>query len=442
MVSPRPSWVVAASMMIGWPPSSAMPASKDSLVRVEGFSKMTATDLGPSSGRAANGSFFIRSASSRIAVCSSAVMSSSTRKWRGWAALNAGFPFSAWGSAIARSRRRLRSAGDFRDPGQQLGDAERLEEDGVLSEDVLHRGYGLDLAGDDAYGDVGERRVTAQLFAHPYAAQVRHHQVEQDHRGAPTARLHQAGQPVQGDGDVVALRRQQGLQQAADARVVLDDQDMRRAHRGVPSPAGADGAVSWPTLTAAAAESRIAGSASVKRCACAAERIRGGASRTASGATALTRNPASRAACSTAAALPSSTTNASQRPRPRTSCSSGAVTADRAVHHCSPRVVTWSSRPSRSMTVSTARRAAHETGLPPNVEPWSPFCNAPEAAPAARQAPIGSPPPSPFARVTTSGRTLSCWWANHAPVRAMPPCTSSRTSSAPCRSQVSRAALR
>src|SRR3954447_8642507 len=266
-----------------------MPASKDSRVRVDGFSKMTATDWGPSNGRAAKGSFFIRSASSRIAACSSAVMSSSTRKWRGWAALNAWVPFCGWQSAEAWSRRRLRSAGDFSDPGQELGDTERLGEDGVLAEDVPHGRHGVDLAGDDNDGDVGKGGVAAKLFQHPDAAQVRHHEVEQDHRGTAAARLDQAGQPVRRDRDVVALRREQGLQQAPDARVVLDDEDMRRAHRGVPSPAGADGAVSSPTLTAAAAESRIAGSASVKRCACAASRINGGASRTASGATALTR---------------------------------------------------------------------------------------------------------------------------------------------------------
>src|SRR4051812_29592923 len=433
-------------MMIGWPPSSAIPASKDSRVRVEGFSKMTATDWGPSSGRAAYGSFFIRSASSRIAACSSAVMSSSTRKWRGWAALNAWCPFfvwrSGWRSARARSCRRLRSAGDLGHPREQLGDAERLGEHRVLAEDLLHRRHGVDLARDDNDRDVCECRVAAKLFQDADTTEVGHHQVEQDHGRPTAARLDEPGETVGRNSDVVALRREQRLQQAADAWVVLDDENMRRAHRGAPSPDGAGGAVSSPTLTAAAAESRIDGSASVKRWASSDERMSGGASRTASGATALTRNPASRAACLTAGALPSSTTNASHSPRPRTSCRSGAVTADNAARHCSPTSRTWPSRPSRSITMRTASAAAHETGLPPNVEPWSPRRNASAAAPVARHAPTGSPPPNPFASVTTSGRTPSCWCANHAPVRPMPPCTSSMTSSAPKRSHVSRAPRR
>jgi hypothetical protein len=50
-------------------------------------------------------------------------------------------------------------------------------------------------------------------------------------------------------------------------------------------------------------------------------------------------------------------------------------------------------------------------------------------APAARQAPIGTPEPSPLARVMTSGRMPACWWANHTPVRPMPHCTSSTMNS-------------
>ena len=33
---------------------------------------------------------------------------------------------------------------------------------------------------------------------------------------------------------------------------------------------------------------------------------------------------------------------------------------------------------------------------------------------------MGSPPPSPLASVSTSGRTPSAWWANQVPVRPMP----------------------
>src|SRR3954447_15887532 len=135
-------------MMIGWPPSSAMPASNDSRVRVDGFSKTTATDLGPSSGRDANGSFFIRSASSRIAACSSPVMSSSTRKWRGLRSVTRRCPLWCLSSSVT-SHRRLRAAGDFGDAGEELGDAERLGEHRVLAEHLLQAGYGVDLAGDN-----------------------------------------------------------------------------------------------------------------------------------------------------------------------------------------------------------------------------------------------------------------------------------------------------
>ena len=47
IVSPRPSWLDAASTIIGVPPSWAMPASNDSRVRVDGLSKITATACGP-----------------------------------------------------------------------------------------------------------------------------------------------------------------------------------------------------------------------------------------------------------------------------------------------------------------------------------------------------------------------------------------------------------
>ena len=79
-VSPRPKWVARASMTIGCPPSSAMPASNDTRVRSDGFSKTTATDRGPASGRWPYRSAFIVAAMSRTAACSSGVRSSSRRK--------------------------------------------------------------------------------------------------------------------------------------------------------------------------------------------------------------------------------------------------------------------------------------------------------------------------------------------------------------------------
>src|SRR3954447_4059908 len=60
-----------------------MPTWNDTLVRVEGLSKSTATERGPSSGRAAKRSFFNASARSRTSTCSAGVRSSSRRKCLG-----------------------------------------------------------------------------------------------------------------------------------------------------------------------------------------------------------------------------------------------------------------------------------------------------------------------------------------------------------------------
>jgi hypothetical protein len=80
MVSSRPSCIVRASMISGWPPSWAMPISKDSRVRVELFSKITATDRGPASGLRPNGSALNSAARSSTSRCSSGVRSSSRKK--------------------------------------------------------------------------------------------------------------------------------------------------------------------------------------------------------------------------------------------------------------------------------------------------------------------------------------------------------------------------
>ena len=84
----------------------------------------------------------------------------------------------------------------------------------------------------------------------------------------------------------------------------------------------------------------------------------------------------------------------------------------------------------RAAPSSIARRrrsaAAHDTGFPPKVEPWSPGANAPAASSATSSAPIGSPFARPFARVTRSGRTPSCSNAKNDPVRPTPVCTSSK----------------
>ena len=107
-----------------------------------------------------------------------------------------------------------------------------------------------------------------------------------------------------------------------------------------------------------------------------------------------------------------------------------------------PTAAARASSPSLSMVSSTASAAAHATGFPPNVLPWSPLRSAVPAAPSPMHAPIGSPPPSPFASVSTSGTTPAAWQANQAPVRPIPLWISSITSSAPAASQASRAPRR
>ncbi len=94
------------------------------------------------------------------------------------------------------------------------------------------------------------------------------------------------------------------------------------------------------------------------------------------------------------------------------------------------------------MVSSTASAAAQATGFPPNVLPWSPLRSTVPAAPSPMHAPIGSPPPRPLARVSTSGTIPSAWQANQAPVRPIPLWISSITSSAPAASHACRAARR
>ena len=48
---------------------------------------------------------------------------------------------------------------------------------------------------------------------------------------------------------------------------------------------------------------------------------------------------------------------------------------------------------------------AQATGLPPKVEPWSPRPSTFWAFSPSSVAPMGRPPPSPLAVVTTSGLT-------------------------------------
>ena len=182
------------------------------------------------------------------------------------------------------------------------------------------------------------------------------------------------------------------------------------------------------------------GSAVTKLSICASVMTSGGASRMTSGAAALTRNPASRAAASASLARGAVSTTPHSSPRPRMWSTSGWPSDSMPWRNDLPNTSARRTRSSAASTRSTARAAAVQTGLPPKVLPCRPGVNSSAAGPTARHAPIGSPPPSPLARVTTSGVMPSCWWAKKAPVRPIPVCTSSSTSRAPCRAVISRAA--
>jgi hypothetical protein len=84
-----------------------------------------------------------------------------------------------------------------------------------------------------------------------------------------------------------------------------------------------------------------------------------------------------------------------------------------------------------------ARAAAHETGLPPNVLAWAPGGHDMISARAVHT-PSGMPDAMPFAVATTSGSTPKCSIANILPVRPMPDCTSSATSTIPYVVAISR----
>ena len=121
------------------------------------------------------------------------------------------------------------------------------------------------------------------------------------------------------------------------------------------------------------------------------------------------------------------------RPRPRTSVTCGRpVIASRS---WMPRAAAFSTSPARSISPSTALAVAVASGLPPNVLPWLPATSRSDAAPNVMSAPIGNPPPMPFATAIASGMMPKCWNANQSPVRPAPVWISSRMSSAPCASR-------
>ena len=101
----------------------------------------------------------------------------------------------------------------------------------------------------------------------------------------------------------------------------------------------------------------------------------------------------------------------SSRPRPRTWSTSGCPSASMPWLNVLPSTSARLMRSSSASVFSTASAAAVQTGLPPNVLPCRPGVSRSAASPMARHAPIGSPPPSPFASVTISGVMPSRWCA-------------------------------
>jgi hypothetical protein len=78
------------------------------------------------------------------------------------------------------------------------------------------------------------------------------------------------------------------------------------------------------------------------------------------------------------------------------------------------------------ITSNTAPATAHDSGLPPYVVPCTPGENALATFAVVSIAPIGKPPPRPFALVRISGTTPFCMYEKSAPVRPMPLWISSR----------------
>ena len=79
MVSPRPSWRSVEEITNGCAPSSATPTSNDTLVRVDGFSKTSATERPRRRSAYASGSAFTFADSSSSPMSSAGERSSTER---------------------------------------------------------------------------------------------------------------------------------------------------------------------------------------------------------------------------------------------------------------------------------------------------------------------------------------------------------------------------
>mmetsp|Transcript_16513 Transcript_16513/g.41203 ORF Transcript_16513/g.41203 Transcript_16513/m.41203 type:complete len:213 (-) Transcript_16513:785-1423(-) len=149
----------------------------------------------------------------------------------------------------------------------------------------------------------------------------------------------------------------------------------------------------------------------------------------------MASTPSSRAASTTGPAMMSSCTPHS-RPTPRTSFTCGfwpMVRRSPERRRC-PLASTDARNAGSAMTSNTVHAAWHTSGLPANVEPWSPGRITSATCCFMSTAPMGRPPASGLASVIMSGATPYSSWPHSLPVRPSPHCTSSNTSSAPASS--------
>ena len=163
--------------------------------------------------------------------------------------------------------------------------------------------------------------------------------------------------------------------------------------------------------------SRMAGSAPRKSSIWASVMTSGGASRITSGAAALTRNPASRAAALDGLGGSARQHDAAQQP----------ATADVVDQRMPQRLDAVLQRlaehvgPADQIVVGQHAQDGQRGGRADRVAAERAAVQAGRqqigGVADAMHAPIGSPPPSPLASVTMSGVMPSCWWAKNAPVR-------------------------
>src|SRR5437660_1053340 len=194
-----------------------------------------------------------------------------------------------------------------------------------------------------------------------------------------------------------------------------------------------------PDVERQRAHARISSSIATPRSSSCGVMTSGGTSRSTFAPAVRTSSPRSRAAVTHGAAgSASSSPHISPRPRAsRTFAERLARPASRAPSH-SPFCRTAARKSGWAMVRTTSSATLATRGPPPNVVAWSPGLSALAIASRSSTAPIGRPPASGLASVSTSGTTPVCSYANSVPVRPSPHCTSSKMTATPRESHNSR----